>query len=332
MFVIALAGCSRPVPEPVALTGVAFYSMAWEVKVSSLPSSLSPRVLQQRLQRRLDTVNGILSTYQPDTELMRFNRTPQLQPFPASELLLSAVNTAMQVSEQTNGVYDPTIGPLVNLWGFGPEAVPIHVPDVARIEAARQRVGWRQVAVDRASGTLVRRKDVQLDLSSLGEGVGVDEMVAELGAQGLTGYMVSVAGTIRIAGMRPDGKPWRIAVESPDGQGRPEVMLRLQGKTAISTSGAYRNYHEIDGVRYSHTLDPRTGHPISHRGVSVTVVMPDSPASRADAWATALNVLGPEEGLTLADRLGIAALFLVKTDTGFASRPSRAFHPYLPEK
>lgn len=325
---VLLSACQPP-PEPVTLSGVAFFSMPWQVKVAEVPSGSAPAALQRDLQKTLDDANRVLSTYQPDTELMRFNATPVGKPVVASPMLFQAFTIARHVSMATDGVYDITVGPLVDLWGFGPKAVPLKTPDAASIAQAQQRLGWRHVELEPETLTLKRLRDVQADLSSLGEGMGVDALARRLEGQGMHNYMVSVAGTLRIKGHKPDGSAWQIAVEKPDASGLPQTVLNLQGPFAISTSGSYRNYHEIDGVRYSHSIDPRTGRPITHRGVSVTVVMPLTDAAMADAWATALNVLGPDAGLPVAEKMGVPAYYLVKTSSGFEEKYTPAFRSFL---
>lgn len=293
---------------PVVVGGLAYRSMPWQVKVAELPAGMDALALQAQLQALLDDANDVLSTYQPDTELMRFNRAPVDEWMEVSPLLLEAVQTAVAVSAFSAGVYDVTVGPLVDLWGFGPR--PVHeVPDDAAIVAARQRVGWRHIGIDPENSRLVRRADIQLDLSSLGEGLAVDALAAFLERKGVASYLIGVAGTLRAKGIKPDGAPWTVAVERPDGSGRAQRLLRLDGQV-VSTSGAYRNYRSRGGRQYSHTLDPRTGWPVTHHGLSVTVILPAGAAARADALATAFNVLGPEAGLALATKEGLAVLYL----------------------
>jgi thiamine biosynthesis lipoprotein len=325
---LLLAGCSLfEKPEPVVLSGIAFHSMTWTVKVSALPEGKDAATARAELQQLLDAANGVLSTYQADTELMRFNRAPAGQWVKVSPLLFNAVREAQAVSEATGGRYDVTVGPLVNLWGFGPDAVPVTVPDAAAIAAARARVGYRKVTLDASRLALRHEAGVQLDLSSVGEGVAVDALSARLAAWGVRDYLVSVAGCSRASGQRPDGRDWRLAIEKPDGSGGVQQVLRL-GNRSVSTSGSYRNYHEIGGVRYSHTIDPASGQPIRHKGVSVSVI--GSEATRADAWATALNVLGPDEGHALAEARQIPAYFIYHTDKGPAVRYTTAFRAFLP--
>ncbi len=308
--------------------GLAYFSLPWQASVRQ-PSGMSPEALQADLQDALDRVNRSLSTYQDDSELMRFNRAALNREIPASPVLWRSLQVAAEVSAASGGVYDVTVGPLVNLWGFGPTSVPAHIPANADIDAARSRVDWRGIALaDR--NMLIRRKDVTADLSSLGEGAGVDALSERLWKQGVRDYLVSVAGTLRIAGRKPDGTLWAVAIERPDGSGQPWRILHLQGQIAVSTSGSYRNTRVIDGMTFSHTLDPRTGRPVTHAGISVTVVMPDSSATRADAWATALNALGPDAGYALAERRHLAACFLVRTPSGFSPRFTSAFRRFLP--
>lgn len=324
-----LSSCSSQAPEPVTFTGIAFYSMPWQVKVSRVPQGVSQTALHAELQQTLDSLNKVLSTYQPDTELMRFNATKQGLPFVASPTLFQAVLTARQVSQATQGVYDVTVGPLVNLWGFGPQSVPKHLPQAGEIDSARQRVGWQYLVVEPETVSLIRNADIQVDLSSLGEGMGVDVLVRVLEKYGIKDYMVSVAGTIQVKGRKLSGDRWQIAIEKPDGSGLPQQRLKLDGRVSVSTSGSYRNYHEIDGVRFSHTIDPRTGRPITHKGISVSVVLPDEQAALADAWATALNVLGPEEGIQVANNAGIPAYYMRKTPSGFDEKFTPTFKAYL---
>lgn len=322
-----LAGCSAAGTgsgAPVIVGGLAFRSMEWQVSLARLPPEQDEPALQRELQRILDDANDTLSTYQPETELMRFNRAPIGHWQPVSPLLLQGVQTAVAAGALSDGAYDITVGPLVELWGFG--ASPAQgIPDAAAIAAAQARVGRQHLGIDPARAALQRRADIRLDLSSVGEGLAVDALAEFLERQGVQDYLVRVAGTLRARGTRTDGSPWRVAVETPDGSGRPLRVLRLRDQV-VSTSGAYRQFREAGGRRYTHTLDARTGHPVTHRGVSVTVVAPAATgAARADALATALNVLGPDAGLALAEREHLAVLYLEASDTGLRQRPSPAF-------
>lgn len=332
VFIVAfyLLSCSSiSSKEPITLSGIAYNSMAWAVKIDALPKDLSAPKLQQELQQSLDHANKVLSTYQPDTELMQFNQSTIGQWQTTSPMLFDAITTALSVSQATQGVYDVTVGALVELWGFGKKAMPSHIPTEAEISQARAKVGWQYVAVDRQKKLLQRQKDVFINLSSIGEGVAVDELQKVLAKYHVKSYMLSVAGTLRTQGIKPNGQAWQIAIEKPDASGLPERLLSLGQGAIVSTSGSYRNYHEIDGVRYSHSIDPRTAQPISHKTVSTTVIFKENTAANADAWATALNVLGAEEGITIAQKNHIAVYYLVKTPTGFSEQYTAEFKPFL---
>ena len=317
--------------EPITLSGIAFYSMPWSVKIDALPKDLSAPKLQQELQQSLDHANKVLSTYQSDTELMQFNQSPIGQWQTTSPMLFDAITTALSVSQATQGVYDVTVGALVELWGFGKQAIPSHIPTEYEISQARAKVGWQYVAVDTQKKQLQRQKDLFINLSSIGEGVAVDELQKVLAKHDIKSYMLSVAGTLLTKGVKPNGQAWQIAIEKPDASGLPERLLSLGQGAIVSTSGSYRNYHEIDGIRYSHTIDPRTAKPISHKTVSTTVVFKDKTAANADAWATALNVLGAKEGIAVAQKNHIAVYYLVKTAKGFSEQYSAEFKPFLGE-
>lgn len=316
-------------PAAVTLGGVAFHSMQWQVKFAGQPPGLDAAALRRELQAALDDVDAALTTYRPDSELMRFNARPVGEWGPASPLLLQSLQVAADVSRLSGGRYDVTVGPLVELWGFGAAPSPARRPTPEALAAARTRVGWARIGLDPAGGRIARLGDVRADLSSLGEGAGVDALVAVLERAGLRDFLVRVAGTSRQRGQHPGGGPWTLAVERPDGSGLPGRVLRA-AETVVSTSGAYRNVRDIEGQRYSHTLDPATGCPVTHDGVSVTVLLPAvAGAMRADALATALNVLGPDRGLELAAQEGLAVLYLERHGGGLRERWSPAFVPWL---
>ncbi|MEO6698186.1 MAG: FAD:protein FMN transferase [Paraperlucidibaca sp.] len=343
---ITLAGC-QPAATPEAvekhaeaptirISGVAYKSMAWQVSLAALPANISHEQLQAALQKRLDEANAVLSTYQPTTELMRFNRASVGEWHDISPTLLHALSRALQVSAQMGSLataanaYDITIAPLVNLWGFGGSGKSTTVPSDADITQALATVGWQSVQLESKRNRAQKLKAVSIDLSSVGEGAAVDELSTALQSYGVKDFLISVAGTLKARGQRADGSPWRIAIERPDGSGSVEQLVSL-GDGSLSTSGSYRNYFERNGVRYSHTIDPRTGRPITHTGVSVTVVSPVSnDATLADAWATALSVLAPDAALAVADTLGLAIYVIERKGSGFVARHSAAFTAYLP--
>jgi thiamine biosynthesis lipoprotein len=295
--------------------------------------------LQTEIDAELQAVNAEMSTYLVDSELSRFNRAPAGKPVVVGPNLLEVVRLAKQVSAQSNGAFDVTVGPLVDAWGFGPgghrgdpDADERSAPTPERIAELQVLVGDAKLELDAGASTLRKRvPGLQVDLSAIAKGHGCDRVAAVLEAAGHHDYMVEIGGELRLSGANPGGEGWAVAIERPtaDAVGVQAVhsMFELTD-VAVATSGDYRNYWTRGETRYSHTIDPRTGRPITHALASVTVVHPES-AALADAWATALDVLGPDEGLALAERLDLAAYFLVRTDTGFEVRASAGFGPYL---
>jgi thiamine biosynthesis lipoprotein len=288
--------------------------------------------LQAQIDAELAAVNAEMSTYLVSSEISRFNRAPVGKLVEVSPHLLEVVRLAKQVSEQSNGAFDVTVAPLVDEWGFGPDKSERTEPTPERIAELQAWIGDAKLELDTAAGTL--RKQVaglRVDLSAIAKGHGCDRVAALLEAAGHDDYMVEIGGELRLRGQSPSGEGWTVAIERPTGDVAAvrtvHTMLELTD-VAMATSGDYRNYWTQGSTRYSHTIDPRTGRPITHALASVTVLVPES-AALADAWATALDVLGPDEGLALANRLDLAAYFLVRTEAGFEVRASAAFQPYL---
>jgi thiamine biosynthesis lipoprotein len=258
----------------------------------------------------VDTVDGAMSTYRTDSEIAVFNRH-DTESFKASQEMVAVVSEAQRVARLSNGAFDITVGPLVDLWGFGPTGIT-EPPSEERLAELVAITGYEQITVDSANGTL--RKAVpacRIDLSAIAKGFAVDEVAAALDRQGFSAYMVEIGGEVRTRGRKASGDEWRIGIERPDADGRTVHMAIPLTDMALATSGDYRNFVVRDGVRISHTIDPRNGRPIAHELASVSVI--HSSCMTADALATALEVLGPEEGFAFAERQKISALFLVRT-------------------
>ncbi len=276
----------------------------------------------------LDEVNAQMSTYDPQSTLSSFNRFASTNWFPVSDSLCVAVADALLLAERTNGAFDITLGSIVNLWGFGPDA-PISVaPPRADIEVALQASGFRKLQTDCGNKRLQKMQpDLQIDLSAYAKGLAVDLISAMLMQNGIPDFLVEIGGEIRAAGRNRQGEKWRIAVEMPDSSGGAvQAVLRLT-EVAVATSGDYRNYFEVGSVRYSHTIDGRSGAPVTHSTASVTIV--SQSAAEADGMATALLVMGHEEGLRFAVRNNIAALFVVRQGNTFENHSSDAMSLYL---
>ncbi|MDZ7781764.1 MAG: FAD:protein FMN transferase [Halioglobus sp.] len=285
--------------------------------------------LRGGIQDVLDEVNRSMSTYRPDSEISRFNRAPPGAWFDVSQDFYTVLQTALAVGRHSGGAYDVSVGPLVDLWGFGPTERRESPPDAKAIAERLARVGQHRLRLHTERPSVRKLQEVELDFSSLAKGFAVDRVADWLLARGVDRFLVEVGGELRLSGMSGRGDSWRIAIEQPDGLARSAVVALELTDIALATSGDYRNFFEHDGKRYSHSIDPRTGWPVSHDLVSVTVLH-DS-AMRADAWATALLVLGFDAGMAVARDRGLAVYFMLRDEEGFVQRASPAFEPYLAE-
>jgi thiamine biosynthesis lipoprotein len=293
------------------------YSIKY-LRHAGLPAPADVRV---QVEKILADVDQQMSTYRSDSDIERFNDLPanRCQKMPAS--ILKLVRVAEQLSEQSAGSYDLTVEPLLNLWGFGPQAREEKVPTAQALAEVRQRVGYQHLHIDRDQ--LCKDAAVEVDFNSIAAGYAVDTIAARLEALGIHNYLAEATGELKAAGKKLDGSPWRIALEEPrDDQQVAERVIAVDGY-GVSTSGDYRNYFEQDGRRYSHTFDARTGAPVSHTLASVTVIDPS--ALMADGLSTLLLILGPERGWDYADKHDIGAFFVIRADTGFVTRTTQAF-------
>jgi thiamine biosynthesis lipoprotein len=296
----------------------------YHIKVVDLPATLARETAQSAIEAELEDINRHLSTYDPGSELSLFNSSRDTGWVPASEDLVQVLTEARQISELSHGAFDVTVGPLVNLWGFGPGDTGERIPSAADIATARARVGYTHLDIRPAPPAL--RKDIPglyVDVNSIAQGYTVDRVAQRLDQLGIANYLVEIGGELRGKGLNHLGGHWRIGIERPTPGERAVYTIIRIADVGVSTSGDYRDYFERDGQRYSHTIDPQTGRPVSHRLASVTVV--SETTMRADALSTALMVLGPEDGYRLAEQAGLAAYFIISTDGGFTDRETTAF-------
>lgn len=279
--------------------------------------------LQLAIDEWLKGVDAAMSTYKADSELSRFNKHDSTEPFPVTQDVLKVFLLAQQVSEASDGAFDITVGPLVNAWGFGPEGGPETMPDEHRLDELRRHVGFTNIAIDSASSSLVKRDPlVVADLSAIAKGYAVDGLADLLMARGFTDFLVEVGGELRSSGEKPGRMPWVVGVEAPlPGARSLYATMELRGE-AVATSGDYRNFWDADGGRYSHIIDPRTGRPLPYVGAAVTVI--HERAVLADAWATAMTVLGPVESAALAERLDLGVIFVQQSESGITETRTRA--------
>ncbi len=311
-------------PELVSFSGptmgttytVKFYTVDNDVRVQSLKDDVDNVLLR---------INKLMSTYDPSSDLSLFNKMPSGSKQEISSEFAHVVDKALLISVMSDGYYDVTVGPLANLWGFGPAKGRDEPPTDIEIDRAKQKVGYKNLSL--SGNVLSKVNDIYVDLSSIAKGYGVDAIANELDKNGIESYLIEVGGEIRTKGKKENGEPWKIAIESPAGGHNVAQLIIDVNNLAIATSGDYRNYFEKNGVRYSHIINPKTGRPITHKLVSVTII--DKTAVMADGMATAITVLGPEKGLEFAEKHGIAAYLMIKKDFGYEERVSSAFEPYL---
>jgi thiamine biosynthesis lipoprotein len=296
----------------------------WSVRLVA-SKLLRREPVREAITQALAEVVAQMSTWEASSDLCRFNRAAPGTWQPLPDAFHEVMACARDVAERSDGAFDPTTGALVDAWGFGPSA-RAGLPAAERIADLRVRAGWRRLDLDPRGRSLLQPGGLSLDLSAIAKGFGVDLVSRRLGALGFESHLVEVGGELRGSGVKPDGQPWWVQLEQPRADAADVTLLALHG-LSVATSGDYRRWFEHDGARYSHTIDPRDGLPIRHGLASVTVIHAD--CMRADAWSTALNVLGPDAGLALANRLGLAARLLVRDGDGFAERRSAAFDALL---
>jgi thiamine biosynthesis lipoprotein len=263
-----------------------------------------------------------MSTYINDSELSQFNQWKSTEPFPMSVQTIEVLTEAKRLGDMSAGLLDVTVGPLVNLWGFGPQNRPEKIPSDELIQTTQQLVGLDKLNVGPswASKTI---PNLYVDLSTVAKGYAVDQVAELLQTNNIKNFLVEIGGEMRVSGIKASATPWKIAIEKPEADQRSVQEIISVGDNAVATSGDYRIYYEQDGVRYSHLIDPSTGYPITHNVVSVTVINPSS--MTADGLATALIVMGKEKALALANRYDIAVLLITKEKNGFNEYTSDKF-------
>lgn len=300
----------------------------YTVKVVSPEPELNRNSVSEEIKLRLDKVNEQMSTYIETSDLSLFNQsnTTDWMKIPAD--LFNVIEEALRINNLSNNAFDITINPVVNLWGFGPGKQLSTIPDESEIHEALGKVGSQNIHLNAESYEIRKdNPDLTIDLSAIAKGFAVDLIANFLDELGFINYMVEIGGEIKTRGINPDNKSWHIGIEKPLDNQRSVQTVIVLNKTGMATSGDYRNYFEKNGLRYSHTIDPSTGKPITHKLASVTVLHPS--AMTADAMATALHVLGPELGYQLALKEDIAALFLVRDKGNFIEKITPQFRPAI---
>ena len=321
LLVFLVTACSQPPQSNYIHISGRTMGTTYNIKFSE-QGAPDPAVLQAEVDIRLVEINKLMSTYDPQSELSRFNQHKGDSPFPMSDETLLVLNEAKRLGELSHGYLDVTVGPLVNLWGFGPTLRPEKVPSPEMVEETRGRIGLDKLVL-LENGAKKSSDDLYVDLSTIAKGYAVDQLAKIMEAKGVTNYMVEIGGEMRVSGVNASGHPWRIAVEKPLTKQRAMQRLIAIGDNAIASSGDYRNYFEENGVRYSHLIDPTTGYPIQHKVVAVTVVHESS--MTADGLSTALNVMGKDRALALAEKNNLAVLLITRENGEFKEYTSAQF-------
>jgi thiamine biosynthesis lipoprotein len=301
----------------------------YTVQVSEMMSESERLVVARAIEETLESVNHKMSNYREDSELSRLNRAAAGEAITVSPETFDVLFEAQRISELTQGAFDVTVAPLVSLWGFGPGAGASEPPSQESIDRAKSRVGYRNLVVDDDARTITKKAEgLECDLSAIAKGYAVDRVAERLKEQGIQNFMVEVGGEVRTLGKNAKGQAWQIGVEKPvPGTRALERIVPLSG-LAMATSGDYRNFYEVEGKLYSHLIDPRLGRPVEHHLASVSVI--DETCMRADALASGLLVLGPEEGFDLAVQQDLTVLFLIRSETGeIEERATPAFQQFF---
>ncbi len=327
LTLLNVCGCNRPVDSTVTLRGK---TMGTTYSIKYLPGTGTPdsKAVHSLVDAELTKVNQQMSTYIPSSELSRFNNARSTEWFEVSAETANVVALALEVSELTGGAFDVTVGPLVNLWGFGATERRESEPSDEQIQTLLSQVGFRKLHVRTSPPAL--RKDVPelaIDLSAIAKGHGVDRVAKELAEVGISNYFVEIGGEVATRGFRADGKRWQVGIERPtELEQSLHSVVGLSGES-MATSGDYRNYFVVSGKRFSHTIDAVTGRPVHHQLASASVIADN--CALADALATGMMALGPERALELAERQHWTVMLIIRTDAGFQSISTTAYANFI---
>jgi len=325
-----LVGCdqapSKPKMQEVLLQGKTM-GTTFTIKVFVPEEKVTELSLFSDVTEILKDVNQSMSTYIPDSEINQFNRLPAGQNFTISEDFRRVTAESIRLGQST-GTLDVTMGPLIDLWGFGPDNRPETIPSDDLIAEIKQLIGVDKLSLT-SEGLMKKVDGLEISYSATAKGFGIDKVAEYLDSLSLTNYMVEIGGEIRTSGHKPNHSPWVLAIEQPDadpGTREFHKLIRVND-IAMATSGDYRIFYDVDGVHYSHLIHPQTGKPVRQDLVSVTVL--HSSAMTADGLATALTVMGTEQAMQYAEQHNLAVYLISKSPEGLVTQSSSAFEPYL---
>jgi len=329
-ILLVLTGCESQTNSALVFSGETM-GTTYQIKISSKSTKEETENLKLGVDELLVGINQTFSTYIASSEVSVVNNRKNTGVNQQSSAFIGLLKEALRISELTSGSYDVTIGPVVNLWGFGPDFKEDDVPSKQEITDILNNVGYTKLVIDSENQTVKKlNPNLYIDFSSIAKGYGVDEVAKYIESKGYSDYMVEIGGEMKVSGTNEQGMKWRIAVEKPDTTVRSIHRVINVSNTAIATSGDYRNFFEKDGVKYSHTINPKTGKPVQHELMAVTVLAKKS--MTADAWATAFMVLGDKKGYDLAMENKLAVLFLIKEAGGIKEVITPQFNEIIEEQ
>lgn len=326
---LALAGCNPfAADRQVSTFKGKTMGTTYQVKAINLPDTVTQAELHTAIEASLKQVNNNLSNWHKTSEVSSFNASPSTSWTPVSDDFKIVMKEAFRIHNESNGRFDVTLAPLINLWGFGPKK-QTDLPDDGRVRQALLKVGMTRLLEFEANPPRLRKRasDVSVNLSAIAKGFGVDRIARTLRDHGIDEYLVEIGGDMVARGRNGKDELWQVGIETPDAISRSIQLIVPVSDFGLATSGDYRNFVMKDGKRYSHILDPVTGKPVTHELASVTVLAEN--AMRADGLATAILVLGTQNGMELANRLMLPVFFIIRGENGFIEKRSVAFQTLM---
>ncbi len=326
ILVLFSISCSqKKTRELIVLKGQTM-GTTYSIKIISNSKSFRKEELKKNIDSVLVDVNNKMSTYIKNSELSEFNKLQDTNWISASYDLVTVFSEAIEVSRKSEGMYDITVGPLVNLWGFGPGNKTEKIPSKKEIDEIKKNIGYKNILIDSNNLKIKKRNpDIYCDLSSIAKGYGVDKVAMYCDSKNINNYMIEIGGEVRTKGKNQKGNQWRIGIASPNNIGLQNIVNL--SNYSMATSGDYLNYFEKDGIRYSHTINPKTGKPITHKLASVSVIYKD--CSYADAYATAIDVMGPEVGYKFALQQNLPIFMIVRQNNEFVEKMTPQFKKFI---
>lgn len=335
LAIIGLAFFAKLQLSPPPLVSLSGKTMGTTYHVKYLnDKDLNDEEVHQKIDELLQIVNKEMSTFMPTSDISRFNQHHGTTPFAIPKDFAYVVKTALELNKTTLGALDITIGPLVNIWNFGPTKRNKEAPTNEKIAETLKIIGIEKLKLIEEDGHYFLQKtepQLYLDLSAIAKGFGVDKVANYLADLGLKNYMVEIGGEVFAQGKNDRQKTWTIGIESPNYEGGRSVeeAIQLDG-LGMATSGNYRNYFEQNGKRFTHELDPKLGYPVQHRLASITVVAENTTV--ADGLSTGLIVLGEEKAFQVAEKNNIAAYLIIQEGEGFKTQATTAFKKLMEKK